>query len=211
VLVTVLRTDDTRLAHGGQAGLRAIRRATDRLTRGLEPPGQPGGDDRRGRAEQVEHVAELVRAAAPGIGDVLPADLAYLAEQPDPVGVLALSPGHPPQVGEVPRVHGEDQVIPGQPGRVELPSPVRLRARAVVAPAGQRLPRVRIHRVADVPVPGTRAVHDDRAVRQAAPSSARSTVSAIGDRQMLPGRPGRPGTERRVRAEAAARPPVLEP
>ena len=34
-----------------------------------------------------------------------------------------------------------------------------------MAPAGQRLPRVRIHRVADVPVPGARAVHDDRAVQ----------------------------------------------
>ena len=79
--------------------------------------------------------------------------------------VLSKELGRSPKVREVARVHGEDQVIPGQPGRLELPSPVRLRARAVVAPAGQRRPRVRIHRVADVPVAGARAVHHDRAVQ----------------------------------------------
>ena len=69
-------------------------------------------------------MAELVRAAAPGIGDVAVAGLgepAHLAEQPDPV--VALGPGHPPQVREVARVHGEDQVTPGQPGRLESAGP----------------------------------------------------------------------------------------
>ena len=108
-------------------------------------------------------MAELVRTAAPGIGDVAAAGVgqaAHLAEQPDPVRIPA--PGHPPQVREVARVHGEDQVTPGQPGRLELAGPVR---RTVMAPAGQRGPGSWIHRVADVPVPGARAVHDDRAVQ----------------------------------------------
>jgi hypothetical protein len=109
-------------------------------------------------------VAELVRTAAPGIGDVAGlAEPARRAEQPDPVFVL--TPGHPAQVHEVAGVHGEDQVIPGQPGRLELAGPVRLGAGAVVASAGQRGPGPRIHRVTDVPVPGPRAVHHDRAVQ----------------------------------------------
>ena len=84
---------------------------------------------------------------------------AHLAEQPDPVVTPATRvPGHPSQVREIAGVHGEDQVAPGQPGRLELPGPV---GRAVEAAAGQRGPGARIHRVADVPVPGARAVHHD--------------------------------------------------
>ena len=115
VLIAVLGADDARLAHG-QAGL-----PRDPARDGCVHPAvlsrrASRGDDRRGRAEQVEHPAELVRAAAPRIGDVpcpVIGQHAYLAEQPDPGGVLALSPGHSPKVREVPRVHGEDQVIPG--------------------------------------------------------------------------------------------------
>ncbi len=83
---------------------------------------------------------------------------AHLTEQPDPVA--ALGAGHPPQVRQVTRVHREDQVPLGQPGRPELPSPVR---RAVVAAPGQRGPCARVHRLADMPVPRASAVHGDRA------------------------------------------------
>src|ERR1700683_631902 len=103
-----------------------------RLGRGrLEKLSQPGGDDRGGAAEQVEHVPELRRVSAVRVGDVpvagsaQDADITYVAdvaEQPDPVTLA--DAGHPAQVGEVAGVHGEEQVALRQPRSLDLPGPV---------------------------------------------------------------------------------------
>ena len=52
--------------------------------------------------------------------------------------------------------------------------------------AGPARPGPAVHRAAHVPVPGARAVHLDPVGQPGRSSSARSTTSAIGDRQMLP-------------------------
>ena len=122
---------------------------------------------RGGGLDKVQDRAEVAGIAAVGIGDVEAAALVPEAagrpEQPYPVTAGPGPRGHPAQVREVAVVHGQDQVPAGQPGRLDLPGPVR---RPVVAAAAQLGAGVGLHPVPDVPVTGPGAVHRDR-LRQA--------------------------------------------
>ncbi len=115
VLIAVLGADDARLAHG-QAGL----------------PRDPARDGRGHPAVLSSRAsrAAITGAAAPSRSSTWPN-----SSGPPPHGsgmsrvpvsvspptspnsrirsVSSPGPGHPPQVGEVARVHGQDQVIPG--------------------------------------------------------------------------------------------------
>jgi hypothetical protein len=62
------------------------------------------------------------------------------------------------KVCEVAVVHRQDEVRAGEPGCLELAGAVGV---AVIAAAGQAVAGALVHRLADVPVAGARAVHDD--------------------------------------------------
>jgi hypothetical protein len=105
--------------------------------------------------EQGEDAGELGVAAVVGVGDLGPAQVADLAEQPDPVFLARAREGA--QVAEVAGVHGEHEVAFGQPGAVELAGAVGV---AVVAVAVELAAGGAVHPLAHVPVAGAGAVHD---------------------------------------------------
>jgi len=107
--------------------------------------------------EQGDRLAAVVRPG-PGRCAAGRPEAAGLAEQPDPIGGDAGLGGHQAQVGHVAPVHGQEQVPAGQPRGVDLPGPVR---GPVVPALFQFGPGPRVHRMPNVPVTRTRAVHGD--------------------------------------------------
>src|SRR4051794_9982026 len=119
------------------------------------------------------------RSTGPGPRHPVPPGRSHRTGGPVPVDVATRRRRDAAYVGQVAGVHGEHQVVGGQPGRRELLGAV---SRGVVVVGAQDRGRPLVHRLADVPVTGA-------AARDGDPAGQPGVVHALGQHHVGHRRP----------------------